>query len=162
MLLCDHVQEFAAEMAAAEQLLKDETLRAESAEAAVAVAQRELDQARAKAAEVGDLETRYWHDFNDFQLQLRAHVDERDVLLSKVGCLLCTGLKFYGTVSIICLLKTKNFNCFLKYFEEEEEEEEEELQRYVRCVGYMLWWPSLDAENPCESTYCLAQLVNTC
>ena len=34
--------------------------------------------------ELGELEERYWHDFNDFQIQLRAHVDERDVLLRKV------------------------------------------------------------------------------
>ena len=34
--------------------------------------------------ELGALEERYWHDFNDFQIQLRAHVDERDVLLRKV------------------------------------------------------------------------------
>jgi hypothetical protein len=31
------------------------------------------------------LEESYWHEFNDFQLQLRAHVDERDTILSKVG-----------------------------------------------------------------------------
>lgn len=41
-------------------------------------------QVRAKAEELGELEERYWHDFNDFQIQLRAHVDERDVLLRKV------------------------------------------------------------------------------
>ena len=41
-------------------------------------------QVRAKAVELGELEERYWHDFNDFQIQLRAHVDERDVLLRKV------------------------------------------------------------------------------
>ena len=42
------------------------------------------EQVRAKAVELGELEERYWHDFNDFQIQLRAHVDERDVLLRKV------------------------------------------------------------------------------
>ena len=41
-------------------------------------------QVRGKAEELGELEERYWHDFNDFQIQLRAHVDERDVLLRKV------------------------------------------------------------------------------
>ena len=44
-------------------------------------------QVRAKAVELGELEERYWHDFNDFQIQLRAHVDERDVLLRKVAAL---------------------------------------------------------------------------
>jgi len=29
------------------------------------------------------LEESYWHEFNDFQLQLRVHVDERDTTLSK-------------------------------------------------------------------------------
>ena len=46
-------------------------------------------QVRAKAVELGELEERYWHDFNDFQIQLRAHVDERDVLLRKV----CTSFR---------------------------------------------------------------------
>ncbi len=71
-------------MAAAEEAERAEALRAESAEAALAVARREMDAARQRAAELGELEARYWHDFNDFQLQLRAHVDERDVLLRKV------------------------------------------------------------------------------
>jgi hypothetical protein len=79
------MQEFAAEMAAAEEEMQAEALRAEAAEAALVVAQRELDHARAKAAELGDLETRYWHDFNDLHLQLRAHLDERDALLRKVS-----------------------------------------------------------------------------
>lgn len=36
------------------------------------------------AQELNGHEERYWHDFNDFQLQLRAHVEERDALLNKV------------------------------------------------------------------------------
>lgn len=71
-------------MAAAEEGERAEALRAESAEAALAVARREMEAARRRAAELGEMEARYWHDFNDFQLQLRAHVDERDVLLRKV------------------------------------------------------------------------------
>ncbi|CAL8467088.1 g6624 [Coccomyxa elongata] len=77
-------EEFAAEVAAAEEAERAAALRAESAEAALAVARREMDAARQRAAELGELEARYWHDFNDFQLQLRAHVDERDVLLRKI------------------------------------------------------------------------------
>ena len=38
----------------------------------------------ASSSELDSLEERYWHDFNDFQLQLRAHIDERDVLVNKV------------------------------------------------------------------------------
>jgi len=71
-------------VAAAEEAERAEALRAESAEAALAVAQGELAAARGRAAELSELEARYWHDFNDFQLQLRAHCDERDVLLRKV------------------------------------------------------------------------------
>jgi hypothetical protein len=74
-------------MAAAEEAERAEALRAESAEAALAVARREMEAARRRAAELGEMEARYWHDFNDFQLQLRAHVDERDVLLRKVPML---------------------------------------------------------------------------
>lgn len=70
-------------MAAAEEAERAEALRAESAEAALAVARGELAAARDRAAELSKLEARYWHDFNDFQLQLRAHCDERDVLLRK-------------------------------------------------------------------------------
>ena len=71
-------------MAAAEEAERAEALRADAAEAALGVARRELDGARARSGALGDLEARYWHDFNDFQQQLRAHVDERDVLLRKV------------------------------------------------------------------------------
>ncbi len=47
------------------------------------MAQRELAGAEAQGAALGRLEARYWHDFNDLQAQLRAHVDERDALLRK-------------------------------------------------------------------------------
>lgn len=76
-------------MAAAEEAERAEALRADAAEAALAVARRELGAARAKAGVLGELEGRYWHDFNDLQQQLRAHVDERDVLLRKVGGIPC-------------------------------------------------------------------------
>ena len=35
--------------------------------------------------EIDKLEENYWREFNDFQLQLRVHVDERDTTLSKVS-----------------------------------------------------------------------------
>ena len=72
-------------MAAAEEEERAEKLRAEAAEAALLVARHQLDAAKQKAGDLGDLEARHWHDLNDFQLQLRAHVDERDVLLRKVS-----------------------------------------------------------------------------
>lgn len=40
---------------------------------------------QAAAAEVSGLEEQYWHEFNDFQLQLGRHLEERDTTLTKVG-----------------------------------------------------------------------------
>ena len=84
-------QEFAQEMQQAEEAEASERGRAEQLEAELLQAERELSQLAASSSELDSLEERYWHDFNDFQLQLRAHVDERDVLLNKVSvpeCLL--------------------------------------------------------------------------
>ena len=39
---------------------------------------------RKEAGELAALETRYWHGFNDLQLHMRAHAEERDVLLRRV------------------------------------------------------------------------------
>ena len=61
---------------------------ADKLEAELAVAERQLSQLAASSSELDSLEERYWHDFNDFHLQLRAHVDERDVLLNKVCAML--------------------------------------------------------------------------
>mmetsp|Transcript_8297 Transcript_8297/g.23802 ORF Transcript_8297/g.23802 Transcript_8297/m.23802 type:complete len:444 (-) Transcript_8297:467-1798(-) len=47
-------------------------------------ARAEAAQLEAAAVELDALEERYWHDFNDFKTQLRAHVEERDALLSKI------------------------------------------------------------------------------
>ena len=38
---------------------------------------------KAASLTLDKLEESYWHEFNDFQLQLRVHVDERDTTLSK-------------------------------------------------------------------------------
>lgn len=80
-------------MQQAEEAEASERARAEQLEAELLQAERELSQVTASSSELDGLEERYWHDFNDFQLQLRAHVEERDVLLNKVrahrllGCL---------------------------------------------------------------------------
>ena len=47
-------------------------------------AQAEAAELESSAAELDALEDRYWHDFNDFKSQLRAHVEERDALLCKI------------------------------------------------------------------------------
>ena len=39
---------------------------------------------RKEAGELAALEARYWHGFNDLQLHMRAHAEERDVLLRRV------------------------------------------------------------------------------
>lgn len=38
---------------------------------------------QAASVEIDKLEESYWREFNDFQLQLRVHVDERDTTLNK-------------------------------------------------------------------------------
>jgi hypothetical protein len=60
--------------------------RADALEAEVAAAEKELAELQASSSGLDALEQRYWHDFNDFQLHLRAHLDERDSMLSKVRC----------------------------------------------------------------------------
>ena len=77
-------QEFADEIQQAEKAEAEERERADKLEAEVAQAERELSELSASSIELDSLEERYWHDFNDFQIQLRAHIDERDVLLNKV------------------------------------------------------------------------------
>jgi len=62
-----------------------EKARADRLEVELAHAERELSELGASSSELDSLEERYWHDFNDFQLQLRAHIDERDVLLTKAS-----------------------------------------------------------------------------
>ncbi|KAA6424421.1 MAG: beclin 1, partial [Trebouxia sp. A1-2] len=79
----DQIQEYAEEMKQAQEAEAAEKARADKLEAELAHAERELSELGASSSELDSLEERYWHDFNDFQLQLRAHVDERDVLLNK-------------------------------------------------------------------------------
>ena len=99
------LQEFAAEIQQAERSEAAERAQAEQAEAELVQAERELSQLAASSSELDSLEERYWHDFNDFQLQLRAHVDERDVLLNKVcmhSCALSSSLAGPWQTSAAC------------------------------------------------------------
>ena len=78
-------QEFEAEMQQAREAEAAESARADKLEAELAEAERQLSEVGASSRELDSLEERYWHDFNDLHLQLRAHVDERDVLLNKAS-----------------------------------------------------------------------------
>ena len=78
------LQEFAEELRQAEEAEAAERARADALEAELAAAQQRLAELQAGSTELNALEERYWHDFNDFQGQLRAHVEERDALLGKV------------------------------------------------------------------------------
>ena len=78
------LQECATESQQAKEAEAAELARATKLEAELAQAERELSELGASSSELDSLEERYWHDFNDFQLQLRAHIDERDVLVNKV------------------------------------------------------------------------------
>ena len=75
------------ELQQAEEAQAAELARVEKLEAELGQAERELSQLGASSSELDGLEERYWHDFNDFQLQLRAHIDERDVLVNRVRAL---------------------------------------------------------------------------
>ena len=45
---------------------------------------RELQECQQTSEELDAIEERYWHDYNEYQMQLRNHVDERDGLLNKI------------------------------------------------------------------------------
>ena len=71
-------------MAAAREAEAGEKLRAVRLRTEADMAELELRQLQEAAADLQGLEQRYWHDLNDFQRQLQAHVEDRDALLSKV------------------------------------------------------------------------------
>lgn len=71
------------QLADAQQAEQQERERLARAEAEYEAAVRELDAANQAAGQLGQLEERYWHGFNDLMLQLQQHVDERDALLTR-------------------------------------------------------------------------------
>ena len=76
-------------MAAAREAEAGERLRAARLKTEADLAELELSQLQEAAADLQGLEQRYWHDFNDFQRQLQAHVEDRDALLSQVRNAAC-------------------------------------------------------------------------
>ncbi len=79
------IQEFEAQLAAARAEEAVQRKRASAAEAQLAAEERELTELRAAAEELSNAEQCYWHQFNDFQMRLRAHVEERDAILRRVS-----------------------------------------------------------------------------
>ncbi len=77
-------QKFKAEMADVREAEAGEKLRAVRLRSEADSAELELSQLQEAAAELQGLEQRYWHDLNDFQRQLQAHVEDRDALLTQV------------------------------------------------------------------------------
>eukprot|EP01018_Ginkgo_biloba_P000510 Gb_14517 [translate_table: standard] len=45
---------------------------------------RELQELELKSKRFDELEEKFWHDFNDFRLQLSTHQEERDSILAKI------------------------------------------------------------------------------
>lgn len=72
--------------------VEDAEMQAQQAEAALKRAQHDLDDLQAQAEELAGQEEQYWHGFNEFQMQLASHVEERDALLNKVLCLQHCGM----------------------------------------------------------------------
>ena len=61
-------------------------------ELAALEAERAATRAKAAAlageeAKLAALEEQYWHQFNEFQLQLQAHMEDRDSVITRRPCL---------------------------------------------------------------------------
>lgn len=76
--------DLAAQLAAAEAEVGAERRRAQQLEAELAAVAAEQAGAAAASAELNALEERYWHEHNEYQLLLAAHIEERDGLLAKI------------------------------------------------------------------------------
>jgi hypothetical protein len=70
---------------------------------ALAAAEAESRALEVAAGELDALEERYFHDFNDFKAQLRAHVGERDALLSKIDRAVCHSPEKDSDEAYICI-----------------------------------------------------------
>ena len=59
---------------------------------AVLAAEREKMALEKAAADLDVLEEQYWHNFNDFQMQIQTHLHERDAMLARID-VACTQLE---------------------------------------------------------------------
>lgn len=109
-----------------------ELARVEKLDAELGEAERELSQLGASSSELDGLEERYWHDFNDFQLQLRAHIDERDVLVNRVCSPAMAGIHLlcaYAICHSLTIFKNDLYHCIASTPE----------ASWLICE---LWWPA--------------------
>lgn len=67
-----------------EKAERNERAKAEKAEAQLATELRRLDNLKAAADEIAVLERRYWRAVNELDLQLAAHLQDRDTVLAKI------------------------------------------------------------------------------
>jgi len=77
-------EEFRAEVRRLQEEEEAERSRTQQLQQQVADVRAELQSLQAAAADIDALEERYWHDYNDYQLQLKVHIEERDALLNKI------------------------------------------------------------------------------
>lgn len=62
-----------------------ELAAADAAAASLRDAEAELARLTAATEEMDAMEARFWHDYNDFRLQLLRYVDDRDALLARIA-----------------------------------------------------------------------------
>ncbi|GMH38106.1 hypothetical protein BSKO_05990 [Bryopsis sp. KO-2023] len=79
----ESLNELSKEIDLARQQCENERIRAEKTEADCREAEKELAQLKVIAEEMDELEERYWHDVNDYHLQLQVHVDQNAALVKK-------------------------------------------------------------------------------
>ena len=93
---------------------------------------------RKEAGELAALETRYWHGFNDLQLHMRAHAEERDVLLRRVRA--CVPMRQIVLMQLRLALIARQCGC-------------------RQCCNAQCAMPHLSARELCG---CVGMLVRLC
>lgn len=78
------IAEFEQVLHSAEQEEEQERQRIFQLKQDLAAAESELVAAKKNAQELDELETHYWYEFGDFQLQLQEHLDEKAALMHRV------------------------------------------------------------------------------
>ncbi|KAF5839533.1 autophagy protein [Dunaliella salina] len=76
---------FAQEMEVLRAAQQEQQAAAEATEAELVHVNNQLAALRATEAEIDALEHKYWHDFNEFSMHLKQHLDDRDSMLTKIN-----------------------------------------------------------------------------
>lgn len=76
--------QFDDEMEHARREEEAERQNASNVEEELSLVQQQLEELKGVSLEVDALEERYWHEFNDFHMRLKFHIEERDSLLNKI------------------------------------------------------------------------------